>query len=380
MRIHIEGTNDLEPIIKWPGGKEKELQHIVTYAPTQYNTFYEPFVGGGSVFMAMQAAHYKINDFSTELINLYRYIQAEDADFYRYATGMETTWGNVEAFFTKNKDSLSMLYVQYRLDQVEYDDLCNSIDNFVNQNKEHITRLLSEINIMPEVFINEIKRNSKDKMKRMKKIENEKGVLCDDDLHDNIETSLKASVYMYYRHLYNLPINQKTTPLQTALFFFMRNYAYSGMFRFSKKGDFNVPYGGIAYNSKHLTHKINFYRSENVIEHFVNTEIFNLDFEEFLEHNPPTNNDFIFLDPPYDSEFSTYDQNEFGRRDQERLADYLINRCQGQWMMIIKYTDFIYNLYANHLGINILDFDKEYKVSFMNRNDKNATHLIIKNY
>ena len=47
----------------------------------------------------------------------------------------------------------------------------------------------------------EIKRNSKDKMKRMKKIEADKGELCNEDLHDNIETSLKASVYMYYRTL-----------------------------------------------------------------------------------------------------------------------------------------------------------------------------------
>ena len=54
MRRHIEGTNDLEPIVKWPGGKEKELQHIVDNAPMHFETFYEPFVGGGSVFMAIQ--------------------------------------------------------------------------------------------------------------------------------------------------------------------------------------------------------------------------------------------------------------------------------------------------------------------------------------
>ena len=43
MRRHIEGTNDLEPIVKWPGGKEKELQHIVDNAPMHFETFYEPF-------------------------------------------------------------------------------------------------------------------------------------------------------------------------------------------------------------------------------------------------------------------------------------------------------------------------------------------------
>ena len=380
MRRHIEGTNDLEPIVKWPGGKEKELQHIVDNAPMHFETFYEPFVGGGSVFMAIQADHYMINDFSTELINLYHYIQNQDADFYRYVQGMNTTWNNVENFFNQHCDYLSELYVNYRTDIINYAELVQQIDAFVNRHEEELTLLLSVIQQSSEIFISEIKRNSKDKMKRMKKIETDKGELCNDDLHDNIETSLKASVYMYYRTLYNRNNAERPIVLQTALFFFLRNFAYSGMFRFSKKGDFNVPYGGIAYNSKHLSHKLNYYQNENVIAHFANTGIFNLDFEQFLTNNPPTPNDFVFLDPPYDSEFSTYDQNEFGRRDQERLANYLINACQGQWLMIIKYTEFIYNLYANHPGINILNFDKEYIVSFMNRNDKNVTHLIIKNY
>ena len=48
-------------------------------------------------------------------------------------------------------------------------------------------------------------------------------------------------------------------------------------------------------------------------------------------------------------------------------------------MMIIKNTDFIYGLYAVD-GINIRVFDKEYLVSFMNRNDRKAKHLLITNY
>ena len=57
----------------------------------------------------------------------------------------------------------------------------------------------------------------------------------------------------------------------------------------------------------------------------------------------------------------------------------MINECRAKWMMIIKYTDFIYGLY-NKEGINIRTFDKEYLVSFMNRNDKKVTHLLITNY
>ena len=41
--------------------------------------------------------------------------------------------------------------------------------------------------------------------------------------------------------------------------------------------------------------------------------------------------------------------------------------------------DFIYGLYDKE-GVNIRTFDKEYVVSFMNRNDKKVTHLLITNY
>ena len=118
---------------------------------------------------------------------------------------------------------------------------------------------------------------------------------------------------------------------------------------------------------------------ESHISHFKKTKIYNLDFEQFLRTVKPKENDFIFLDPPYDSEFSTYAQNAFTRDDQKRLANYMINECKAKWMMIIKNTDFIYGLYDKE-GINIRTFDKEYVVSFMNRNDKKVTHLLITNY
>lgn len=48
--------------------------------------------------------------------------------------------------------------------------------------------------------------------------------------------------------------------------------------------------------------------------------------------------------------------------------------------MVIKNTPFIYELYKDHEEINIHSFDKEYLVSFMNRNDKKVEHLLITNY
>lgn len=93
----------------------------------------------------------------------------------------------------------------------------------------------------------------------------------------------------------------------------------------------------------------------------MNAHIYNYDFEEFLLKTNPTENDFIFLDPPYDSKFSSYDNNEFNRNDHKRLADYLLNKCKAKWMMIISKTDFIYDLY-NQPGIHIQEYDKNIHV------------------
>lgn len=101
--------------------------------------------------------------------------------------------------------------------------------------------------------------------------------------------------------------------------------------------------------------------------------------ETFLKSTFPTKNDFVFLDPPYDSEFSTYAKNEFTQNDHIRLANFMQKECKAKWMLVIKDTEFIRSLY-NNSDLDIKIFDKEYAVSFMNRNNRKAQHLLIRNY
>ena len=159
----------------------------------------------------------------------------------------------------------------------------------------------------------------------------------------------------------------------------MRDLAYSGMFRFNSRNAFNDPYGGMSYNAKNFINQLILIKDEKIIEHFQNSTINQGDFYDFFKKYEPSQNDFIFLDPPYDSEFSNYEGNDFSKKDQERLAEYLIKECKGKWMMVIKNTDFIYSLY-NKENIEILTFDKKYAVSFMDRNNQEVTHLLIRNY
>lgn len=61
-----------------------------------------------------------------------------------------------------------------------------------------------------------------------------------------------------------------------------------------------------------------------------------MDFYDFMNCYEPQKDDFVFLDPPYDSEFSTYAKNEFNKDDQARLANYLIKECKANFMIVIK--------------------------------------------
>lgn len=195
-----------------------------------------------------------------------------------------------------------------------------------------------------------------------------KGKLISNDVCDNFEAAIKASLYYYVRHLYNYSTKFHLTDSQkAALFFFIRENAYASMFRFNKDGHFNIPYGGISYNRKNLRAKLARLQNQSLIQRLTNTKFGNTDFEEFLKIFPPRKGDFIFLDPPYDSEFSNYDQNTFDKIDQARLAKFLINDCAANFMLVIKSTP----LFCRSMKIETL------KYSILTRNIciqlKNAT-------
>ena len=148
------------------------------------------------------------------------------------------------------------------------------------------------------------------------------------------------------------------------------------MFRYNNQGEFNIPYGGKSYNRKNLKNKIDNMFNKDVERIFSNTDIFCSDFEDFLENIKLTNQDFMFIDPPYDTDFSDYEGRKFTKLDQERLAN-LLKRTSAQFILIIKNTDFIYNLYKN--SFQIISFDNRYTYNVRSRNERNVEHLIITN-
>lgn len=63
------------PFLKWAGGKRQLLDKIKGNLPQRFNNYYEPFVGGGAVFLELAHPNTIINDINCELIHTYKAIQ-----------------------------------------------------------------------------------------------------------------------------------------------------------------------------------------------------------------------------------------------------------------------------------------------------------------
>lgn len=59
------------PFVKWAGGKRKLLNDLLAIAPTDFERYIEPFVGGGALALAIEHSPMLLNDANPELINAY---------------------------------------------------------------------------------------------------------------------------------------------------------------------------------------------------------------------------------------------------------------------------------------------------------------------
>ena len=83
-------TNELEikhviakPLLKWVGGKTQLLNSILPLVPKKYNTYIEPFFGGGALFFALNPKSSIISDSNEELINLYTIVKTHPNELIR---------------------------------------------------------------------------------------------------------------------------------------------------------------------------------------------------------------------------------------------------------------------------------------------------------
>ena len=155
-------------------------------------------------------------------------------------------------------------------------------------------------------------------------------------------------------------------------FYYQRKTCFRGMLRYNKNGKFNIPFG--KYKTINYSELLN--KSYETL--LSKTTILNKDFEYIFE-NYNDENHFMFLDPPYDSEFTDYGYCQFGKEEQKKLADAFKN-TKIKCLMIIGKTKFIEELYE---GFIVDEYEKKYKFKLYNNrigDEINTKHLIIKNY
>jgi DNA adenine methylase len=262
-RIH------LKPLIKWSGGKYDEIKEFQKYIPVNYETYIEPFIGGGALYFYLNPNKAVINDVHSELTDFYRCIG------------------------------------EGKMNEI-YDFMLN------NQNDE--------------------------------------------------ET--------YYRIRDNMEIN---SPLDNAKrFYYQRKTCFRGMLRYNKSGRFNIPYG------KYKTINYSELQNRNYEYLLGRTEILNRDYE-YIFNTYNDENNFMFLDPPYDSEFTDYGYCKFDRQEQIKLSE-LFKQTRNKCLMIIGKTDFIEELYRDYI---VDEYEKKYRFKLHSGrvgNEINTKHLVIKNY
>jgi DNA adenine methylase len=163
------------------------------------------------------------------------------------------------------------------------------------------------------------------------------------------------------------------TPLEKAKqFYYLRKTCYRGMLRYNSSGKFNIPFG--RYKS------INFSDLDNPAYEtlLARTTILNGSYlDVFRDYNSPDN--FMFLDPPYDSTFTDYGYCSFDKKNQEDLAA-AFKATSIKCLMIIGKTEFISKLYAGYI---VGEYDKKYRFKLHSGrvgNEINTKHLVIKNY
>lgn len=129
-----------------------------------------------------------------------------------------------------------------------------------------------------------------------------------------IQTLNDRSVYMDNRTRFNELVAQgkEQSAEAAALFYYLNRTGYNGLCRFNARGVFNVPFGRyktIAYDRDLLQFK-------SALADYTFTCS---DFETIVTRK----DDFIYADPPYDVEFTSYFAGGFSWDDQKRLAQWL---------------------------------------------------------
>jgi DNA adenine methylase len=283
----------MKPLVKYRGGKSKEIPHIIKHIPKYSGKYIEPFLGGGALYFYLEPKKAIINDINSKLISFYNGIKTD---------------------FELIQNELTQVEKNYTINRRKFEELKSK---------------------SPELRVED----------------------------DN------EALYYQIRDMFNDLTEKKFS--DALLYFFINKTSYSGMIRYNSRGEFNVPYGRYSNLNTTLVTK----NHSNLLS---KAEIYNADYKHIFEM--AEEDDFMFLDPPYDCIFSDYGNVEhkdgFNEQNHIELANaYKSLKCKA--LMVIGRTPLTERLYGDMI---VDEYGKSYAVNIRNRFKSTASHILISNY
>jgi DNA adenine methylase len=170
----------------------------------------------------------------------------------------------------------------------------------------------------------------------------------------DVTIEMKNDAESFYRHrnrFNQLIKNGDSSGAEAAqLFYYLNRTCFNGLCRFNQSGGFNVPFG----THKAITYATDFSQFRRVFKNwaFTNRDIESVELDR---------EDFVYADPPYDVEFTTYSAGGFSWEDQVRTAERLAAQ-RGPVVLSNQATKRIVKLYKK-LGFEIRYLDGPRRIS-----------------
>lgn len=381
----------MDPLIKWPGGKKREARYVRRLLPERFSRYVEPFFGGGGVCFALLAEYADVpiiaNDIDRDLIRFYTLVKENSPALRRHLSAQAEEWRRLEkisaGLFPAVEPLLDAYYARGayaprpdglpRLPEILRRAFAAQRAGF-RPEIDFASLVAVAVHCVTAKALRLIDMETRRRAAKFTTAER----------LGHLEAGVKSGYYSYLRgirlpgrYVRHAPADRAEA---AAVFFFLREFCYGSMFRFNAAGQFNIPYGGMSYNRKDFGAKVDRLFSRETQSFLGRVDFRREDFRVILASVAA--GDFVFLDPPYDSEFSAYGQNDFSLADHVDLAR-LFGRIPGRGVLIIKNTPRIHAIYKEYIERQELywhSYDKQYTYNMRGRNDRAAKHLLITNF
>lgn len=179
--------------------------------------------------------------------------------------------------------------------------------------------------------------------------------------------------YLTMRNDYN---KEKENSL---LLYLLVIYGFNRMLRFNAKGDFNVPVGNVDFNNNVVTALSDYFN--NISNKKITYD--SKDFEIFIENISPTQNDFVYLDPPYLITASEYNK-IWNEKNEKRLLSLLdeLNKNNIKFAVsnVIKYKDKQNVIFYNWAQKYNIEYIKSNYINWFDNSNKKPLEVLIKNF